>query len=41
MEFKTAEEACRKFNKPSSSNIRDCCRGKTKTAYGFKWEYII
>ena len=23
----------------SSSNIRTCCRGKQKTAYGYKWTY--
>lgn len=23
----------------SSGNIRNCCRGERKTAYGFKWEY--
>lgn len=25
----------------SASSITDCCRGKRKTAYGFKWQYAI
>ena len=28
-----------KFNNPKSGNIGACCRGKQKTAYGFKWKY--
>jgi hypothetical protein len=27
------------FNNPKSDNIGACCRGKQKTAYGFKWKY--
>ncbi|WAW11625.1 HNH homing endonuclease [Acinetobacter phage nACB1] len=27
-------------NPESSSNIHQVCKGKLKTAYGFKWEYI-
>lgn len=23
-----------------NSNIKECCRGKNKTAYGLHWEYI-
>ncbi len=25
----------------SASSITDCCRGKRKTAYGFRWQYAI
>lgn len=27
------------LNKNGGSNIRACCRGKLKTAYGYKWKY--
>lgn len=37
--FKSVEEASEYINK-SSRNIATCARGKIKTAYGFKWEYI-
>ena len=39
--FKSTREAARFINKPdSSSNISGVCRGKRKTAYGYKWQYI-
>ena len=40
-EFTSITEACYVvFNDTSKNpNITQCCRGKTKTAYGFKWKY--
>lgn len=37
-EWNTAEEAARCLGLSSGSNIRSCCRGKIKTAYGFVWK---
>lgn len=37
--FNSSEEAARSLGKTSGSNIRSCCRGKLKTAYGYKWKY--
>ena len=37
-EWNTAEEAARCLRLSSGSNIRSCCRGKIKTAYGFVWK---
>lgn len=37
-EFDSCKEAEITFGK-TSSNISNCCRGKLKTAYGFKWSY--
>lgn len=33
------EEVGKEFN-ISPTNISACCRGKQKTAKGFKWEYF-
>lgn len=30
-----------KLNKYASSGISLCCQGKIKTAYGYKWKYVI
>ena len=39
-EFSSIKEANLYFNKPIySRNISSCLSGKTKTAYGFKWQY--
>lgn len=38
--FSTAGEAAKFLGKDRASHIQDCCRGRRKTAYGFKWEYI-
>ena len=39
-EFSSIKEANLYFNKPIySRNISSCLTGKTKTAYGFKWQY--
>ena len=32
-------EICRKFGYKSPSKIGDVCRGKRRTAYGYKWKY--
>lgn len=37
-EFKSISEASRSLNKPTSA-ISECCSGKRKTAYGYKWKY--
>ena len=37
--FGSTGEAERKMNKPNGSSIKTCARGKSKTAYGFKWSY--
>ena len=33
-------EAARELGYGGSVNIRDCCIGKSKTAYGFIWKYV-
>lgn len=38
--FISTEEAARSLKKKEGSSIRQCIRGKCKTAYGFKWSYI-
>ncbi len=40
--FDCISDVCRKFNKSTSLTpfISRVCRGKQKTAYGFKWEYV-
>lgn len=37
--FNSILEASRSVGKKSSSLISACCRGKSKTAYGYHWEY--
>jgi DNA-directed RNA polymerase subunit RPC12/RpoP len=37
--FETPLMAAQKFGKTDATNITLCCKGKTKTAYGFHWEY--
>ena len=37
-EFNTITEASKKYN-IRNSNISACCRGKLKTAGGYKWKY--
>lgn len=37
-EYPSLMEVVRKLN-ISQSRISDCCRGKRKTAYGYKWKY--
>ena len=40
MSFDSAKEAAEKLNKPQgSSSIIKACKGKLKTAYGYKWSY--
>lgn len=38
--FNSIAEACRFLNKQHSGHIADVCKGKRKTAYGYRWEYI-
>lgn len=37
--FPSLKEACCFLGKQSSGHITDVCKGKRKTAYGYKWEY--
>lgn len=39
--YPSATEAARQVkNQNAQSNISLCCRGKCKTAYGYKWRYV-
>lgn len=38
-EFESLCEASKYMNKNSHHNIMYCCKGKIKTAYGYKWKY--
>jgi hypothetical protein len=39
-EFKSLTEACLYINKPGRmGDLTSCCKGKSKTAYGFIWKY--
>lgn len=39
--YPSASEAARQVvNQNAQSNISACCRGKLKTAYGYKWKYL-
>ena len=38
-QWDSLNEAARFLNKKSSGPISNCCSGKIKTAYGYKWEY--
>lgn len=37
--FPSLQAACDFLEKQSSGHISDVCRGKRKTAYGYKWKY--
>ena len=37
--FNNASEAARYCGKTDCGSILDCCKGKRKTAYGFKWQF--
>ena len=37
--FPSLQEACDFLGKQSSGHISDVCKGKRKTAYGYKWKY--
>ena len=37
--YQSAVDAAKSLNKSNSSNITACCSGRTKTAYGYKWQY--
>lgn len=38
--FPTAEAAGRALGKTSGAHIQAACKGKRKTAYGYKWKYL-
>lgn len=38
-EYKSLNEAAKDLNIKNSTNITACCKGKIKTAYGYKWKY--
>ena len=37
--FPSIREAAKSLNKDGVSHISDVCKGKRKSAYGFKWRY--
>ena len=37
-EWESATLVC-KLNNWNRGNIHNCCRGKQKTSYGYKWKY--
>lgn len=37
--FASATEAARANNIKTHQSVLNCCKGKTKTAYGYKWEF--
>lgn len=39
--FSTLKEAATAIGKSDFKNIHSCCVGKTKTAYGYHWRYVI
>lgn len=39
-EYKSLREACRKNDFPSPGSISNVIRGRTETAYGYKWRAI-
>jgi hypothetical protein len=39
-EWDSAQIACKELNLSSSSSIHGCCRGRNKTAAGFRWMYL-
>lgn len=38
--FNSIIDATHFINKNNSGHIVNCCKGKLKTAYGYKWQYI-
>lgn len=38
--FNTAKEAAQSFGKAKDSHIGDCCKGRRKTCFGYKWRYV-
>jgi group I intron endonuclease len=40
-QFKCAVEAARYLGVDSGNHISDCCAGKRKSAYGYKWKYLV
>lgn len=41
MVFDTLKEAAAFVGKTNIDNIRVCCLGRTNTAYGYHWEYVV
>lgn len=37
--FESVAEAARTIGKAKGSHITEVCKGKYKTAYGYKWKY--
>lgn len=38
--YNSAFKAAKAMNKKHPNGIQDCCHGRQKTAYGFKWEFV-
>ena len=39
--FNSAKEAAQSFGKIKDSHIGDCCKGRRKSCFGYKWRYEI
>ena len=37
--FNSAKEAAQSFGKSKDSHIGDCCKGRRKTCFGYRWRY--
>ena len=37
--FNSAKEAAQSFGRPKDSHIGDCCKGRRKTCFGYRWRY--
>ena len=40
-EFDSISEAAKSLGGKSVGSISDVCKGKRKTAYGYKWKFLI
>lgn len=38
--FNSAKEAAQSFGRSKDSHIGDCCKGRRKTCFGYKWKYF-
>lgn len=38
--YNSIKKACNELKEKSCQNVTSVCKGKNKTAFGFKWKYI-
>lgn len=38
--FNSAKEAAQSFGRTKDSHIGDCCKGRRKTCFGYRWRYV-